>query len=117
MIVNGSATYTNEAVQKLLGSVHGLSNGPHTAVFTNTGSGTPIDIDWMQFETQIGSTGSVLFGVCSIYVFLTLTNAGPLCRHLTATTLTRVWCTDQQLEIGVPILDLALVGAPSSKSR
>ena len=40
----------------MLGGRSGLSDGPHTAVFTNIGSGSYIDLDSILFETQNGST-------------------------------------------------------------
>jgi len=63
--VDGNATCTGNAnaadvtAQQSLCSVAGLSNGLHTAVFTNAGGGT-IDVDWIEFQTQIGPTGSTL---------------------------------------------------------
>lgn len=41
----------------MLGSATGLANGPHTAILTNT-DGSPIDIDFVDIESQVGSSGS-----------------------------------------------------------
>ena len=57
--VAGSAYSQNASFQQLLGGRSGLSNGPHTAVLTNAGSGSPIDLDSIVFETQIGSAKCV----------------------------------------------------------
>lgn len=58
-VASGSSNIPQAAFQQLLGSVSGLANGPHTAVLTNTGGG-PIDIDFLDIQTQIGATGSVI---------------------------------------------------------
>ncbi|KAF9452734.1 hypothetical protein P691DRAFT_756120 [Macrolepiota fuliginosa MF-IS2] len=50
---------SDSLVKNNLASVSGLSNDNHTVVLTNTG-GTPVDIDTITFQTQIGSTGSNL---------------------------------------------------------
>lgn len=57
--VSGNAQFPTASFQQLLGGRSGLVNGPHTAVFTNTGSGSAVDLDSVIFETQIGSAGSV----------------------------------------------------------
>lgn len=56
--VSGNAQSQDSSFQQLLGGQSGLENGPHTAVFTNTGWGSGIDLDSIIFETQIGSAGS-----------------------------------------------------------
>ncbi len=53
--VSGNARSQHPLFQQLLGGRSGLSNGPHQAVFTNTGSGSFIDLDSIVFETQTGS--------------------------------------------------------------
>jgi hypothetical protein len=57
--VAGNAHSQNASYQQLLGGQSGLTNGPHTAVLTNTGANTPIDLDSIIFETQIGSVKCV----------------------------------------------------------
>jgi hypothetical protein len=56
--VSGNAQSQNASFQQLLGGRSDLVNGPHTAVFTNTGLGSAVDLDSIIFETQIGSAGS-----------------------------------------------------------
>ncbi len=51
-VKSGSAEAGNYTRQ-LLGTVSGLSYSPHTAVLTNV-NGAPIDIDWIDFEAQLG---------------------------------------------------------------
>jgi hypothetical protein len=57
--VAGNAHSQNVSFQQLLGGQSGLTNGPHTAVLTNTGTNSPIDLDSIVFETQIGSVKCV----------------------------------------------------------
>lgn len=54
--VSGNAQAQTASFQQLLGGQSSLANGPHTAVFTNTGS--TVDLDSIIFETQIGSSAS-----------------------------------------------------------
>ncbi|KII92755.1 hypothetical protein PLICRDRAFT_37553 [Plicaturopsis crispa FD-325 SS-3] len=56
-VKSGNANSAQPSFKQLLGAASGLSNGPHTAVLTNTGSGSGIDIDSLIFENQIGSPG------------------------------------------------------------
>lgn len=58
--VSGNAQSQELSFQQLLGGRSGLSNGPHTAVFTNTGSGSFIDLDSIVFETETGSADSAV---------------------------------------------------------
>ena len=58
--ISGNAQSQNASFRQLLAGRSGLTNGPHTAVLTNTGSGSPIDLDAIVFETQVGSVGCVL---------------------------------------------------------
>jgi len=55
-VSSGSVQSNDQATQQLLGSVSGLPYGSHTAVLTNTG-GNPVDIDRIDFQTQIGQSG------------------------------------------------------------
>ena len=57
--VTGNAHSQNASFQQLLGGKSGLTNGPHTAVLTNTGTKSRIDLDSIVFETQIGSVKCV----------------------------------------------------------
>ncbi|PPQ87445.1 hypothetical protein CVT25_008181 [Psilocybe cyanescens] len=57
-ISSGNAQSSDSSTQQLLGSASGLPYGSHTAVLTNTG-GNPIDIDWVDFEAQVGPPGTV----------------------------------------------------------
>ncbi|KAI9442182.1 hypothetical protein H4582DRAFT_1809269 [Lactarius indigo] len=52
--VSGDAQSQTASFQQLLGGQSSLTNGPHTAVFTNTDS--TVDLDSVIFETQIGSS-------------------------------------------------------------
>ncbi|KDR75159.1 hypothetical protein GALMADRAFT_249097 [Galerina marginata CBS 339.88] len=54
----GTAQSSDSVTKQLLGSASGLSYGSHTVVLTNTG-GTPIDIDRIDFEAQVGQPGAV----------------------------------------------------------
>ena len=56
--VSGNAQSQDATFQQLLGGRSGLKNGPHIAVFTNTGWDSALDLDSIIFETQIGSAGS-----------------------------------------------------------
>ncbi|KAH9485090.1 A type blood alpha-D-galactosamine galactosaminidase [Psilocybe cubensis] len=58
-VSNGNAQSNDPSTQQLLGTVSRLPYGQHTAVLTNTGS-NPIDIDWVDFEAQIGTSGTVI---------------------------------------------------------
>jgi len=58
--VAGNAHSQNASFQQLLGGQSGLTNGSHTAVITNTGTNSLIDLDWVVFETQIGSANSTI---------------------------------------------------------
>lgn len=55
----GSATSEEPAFNQLLGGASGLTNGPHTLVFTNTGIGTAVDLDSFVFQGQVGSGDAV----------------------------------------------------------
>jgi hypothetical protein len=57
--VAGNAHSQNASFQQLLGGKSGLTNGSHTAVLTNTGTNSPIDLDSIIFESQIGSVKCV----------------------------------------------------------
>ncbi|KAF8973071.1 hypothetical protein BDZ97DRAFT_1912656 [Flammula alnicola] len=57
-IASGSSQAIDASTRQLLGAVSGLAYGTHTAILTNTG-GAPVDIDWVDFETQIGGPGAV----------------------------------------------------------
>jgi hypothetical protein len=57
--VASNAYSQNASFQQLLGGQSGLTNGSHTAVLTNTGPNSFIDLDWVVFETQIGSAKCV----------------------------------------------------------
>ncbi|KAI0062876.1 hypothetical protein BV25DRAFT_1915625 [Artomyces pyxidatus] len=57
-VVQGNAQSGQAAFQQMLGGKSGLAMGIHTAVLTNTGSGTSVDVDSIVFETQIGSSGA-----------------------------------------------------------
>jgi hypothetical protein len=50
----GTATSEDPAFNQLLGGASGLTNGPHTLVFTNTGIGTAVDLDSFLFQGQVG---------------------------------------------------------------
>ena len=65
MVVDGQLVTTGSAqstvpstvvTRQVLGSVSGLINGPHTAVFANT-DGQPIDIDSLELQSQVGGPG------------------------------------------------------------
>ncbi|KAI0254041.1 hypothetical protein BJV78DRAFT_103139 [Lactifluus subvellereus] len=58
--VPGNAQSQNASFQQLLGGQSGLVNGPHTAVLTNTGLGTAIDLDSIVFDTQIGNADATI---------------------------------------------------------
>ncbi|KAI0270763.1 hypothetical protein BGY98DRAFT_236643 [Russula aff. rugulosa BPL654] len=58
--VSGNAQSQELSFQQILGGRSGLSNGPHTAVFTNTGSGSIIDLDSIMFETETGSADAAM---------------------------------------------------------
>ncbi|KIK67160.1 hypothetical protein GYMLUDRAFT_81752 [Collybiopsis luxurians FD-317 M1] len=48
-----------DAFQQVLGTASGLNDGPHTAVLTSSSS-SPIDIDYVEIQTEIGESGSQL---------------------------------------------------------
>lgn len=54
LLVVGTAKSTVPSAPELLGTVSGLSNGPHTAVFANT-NGQPVDIDSIELQSQVGT--------------------------------------------------------------
>ncbi|GLB37654.1 hypothetical protein LshimejAT787_0407050 [Lyophyllum shimeji] len=56
-ITTGDASSAQDSANQLLGSASGLVDGPHTAVFTNTG-GAPIDIDFATLQTQASSSST-----------------------------------------------------------
>ncbi|KAF9567970.1 hypothetical protein CPC08DRAFT_702790 [Agrocybe pediades] len=58
IVSSGSAQANDQVAQQILGSVEGLAYGSHTAVLTNTG-GNPVDLDRIDFQTQIGQAGAV----------------------------------------------------------
>ncbi|CAA7261734.1 unnamed protein product [Cyclocybe aegerita] len=55
-VSSGSARSNEASFRQLLGAASGLPYGTHTAVITNS-NGAPIDIDWVDFETQVGRSG------------------------------------------------------------
>lgn len=57
---SGNANSDNPLFQQLLGGQSGLPMGSHTAILTNTGSGSFVDIDSIIFQTQIGSSGATV---------------------------------------------------------
>jgi len=62
LVTNGSAESTvpsTVATRQLLGTVSGLINGPHNAVFANT-DGQPIDVDSIELQSQVGGPGSAV---------------------------------------------------------
>ncbi|KAF8813846.1 hypothetical protein BYT27DRAFT_7180614 [Phlegmacium glaucopus] len=58
-VTTGTAESTVPSTQQLLCAVSGLTNGPHTAVFSNT-NGQPVDVDSIVFESQVGGPGSAV---------------------------------------------------------
>ncbi|KAI0305731.1 hypothetical protein B0F90DRAFT_1700534 [Multifurca ochricompacta] len=56
----GNAQFQTAAFQQLLGGQSGLVDGPHAAVFTNTGLNSAIDLDSIVFETRIGSADATI---------------------------------------------------------
>lgn len=58
-IASGDASSPTATAQQLLGSASGLTNGPHTAVLTNSG-GSAIDIDFVDVQSQVGPPKFVL---------------------------------------------------------
>ncbi|KAF8801427.1 hypothetical protein BYT27DRAFT_7341929 [Phlegmacium glaucopus] len=59
LVTSGTAESTVPSTRQLLCSVFGLINGPHTAVFSNI-DGQPIDVDLIEFESQVGGPGSTV---------------------------------------------------------
>lgn len=57
-VANGSAQAGN-FTRQLLGTASGLSYGPHIVVLTNI-NGAPIDVDWIDFEAQVGASTCVM---------------------------------------------------------
>jgi hypothetical protein len=55
ILVNGTANSASPVIKQVLASTSGLQDGPHTAVLTNTGSQSSIDIDWFELQTRMGS--------------------------------------------------------------
>ncbi|KAJ3514114.1 hypothetical protein NLJ89_g2558 [Agrocybe chaxingu] len=55
-VSSGSARSNEASFRQILGAASGLPYGTHTAVITNS-NGAPIDIDWVDFETQAGRSG------------------------------------------------------------
>ncbi|KAH9979162.1 hypothetical protein BJV74DRAFT_798316 [Russula compacta] len=82
--VSGNAQPRNLSLQQLLGGRSGLTNGPHTAVFTNTSSYSPVDHDPNFFETRISSANASV-------TMTTTDNASPAIEH-SPTTLD--WALD-----------------------
>ncbi|KJA27892.1 hypothetical protein HYPSUDRAFT_51823 [Hypholoma sublateritium FD-334 SS-4] len=64
IIASGSAQAGN-STRQLLGTASGLSYGPHIAVLTNI-NGAPIDIDWIDFEAQVGASTTSAFSIAQI---------------------------------------------------
>ncbi|KAJ3984758.1 hypothetical protein F5890DRAFT_1514962 [Lentinula detonsa] len=58
-VVASESSAGQDVVQQILGTASGLSNGKHTAVITSSSS-SPIDIDYVDIQTQIGESGSQL---------------------------------------------------------
>jgi len=59
VVFNGSSKPSSDFVKQLLCSASGLAFGSHTAILRNT-DGAPIDIDFIDFETQLGQPESTL---------------------------------------------------------
>jgi hypothetical protein len=59
-IATANAASEEAETRALLGSVIGLDYGEHVAVVQNTGPGSSLDIDWVDFVSQIGSEGDVI---------------------------------------------------------
>ncbi|TFK54509.1 hypothetical protein OE88DRAFT_1733160 [Heliocybe sulcata] len=57
---NGDANAQTPTFRQALAGASNLPMGTHTAVVTNTGSGTGLDIDNIIFETEIGSSGQTV---------------------------------------------------------
>ncbi|KAL0956339.1 hypothetical protein HGRIS_002488 [Hohenbuehelia grisea] len=57
-IASGDATGSTATAQALLGTVSGLSDGPHQAIITNGGAG--MDIDWVDIQAGVGSGKSTI---------------------------------------------------------
>lgn len=60
VITNGTANSNAPSLNQLLGEAKGLPSGSHSAVLTNTGNGTSVDIDRVQLHDQIGSAGDTV---------------------------------------------------------
>lgn len=59
VIASGEAHAGDAEFETLLGSRTGMEYGEHTAVVTNTGAGSAVDIDKVDFVGQVGSTGTM----------------------------------------------------------
>ncbi|KAJ3724847.1 hypothetical protein C8R42DRAFT_662755 [Lentinula raphanica] len=58
-VVASESSAGQDEFQQLMGTISGLSNGQHTAVVTSSTS-SPIDIDYVDIQTQVGAVGSQL---------------------------------------------------------
>jgi hypothetical protein len=58
-VVASGTSAGQSAVLQIMGSASGLANGNHTAVLSSSSS-SPIDIDFVSIETEIGEPGSSL---------------------------------------------------------
>lgn len=58
VVASGSSAGQNTVLQSL-GTASELSNGQHTAILSSS-SASPIDIDYVSIEAEIGSPGFVL---------------------------------------------------------
>lgn len=58
-VIASESSAGQNTVLQVMGMASGLSNGQHTAVLTSS-SASPIDIDYVSIETEIGEPGSVL---------------------------------------------------------
>ncbi|KAJ4483177.1 hypothetical protein J3R30DRAFT_3697952 [Lentinula aciculospora] len=58
-VVASESSAGQDAFQQILGTASGMSNGKHTVVITSS-STSPIDIDYVDIQTQTGKPGSQL---------------------------------------------------------
>ncbi|KAE9411216.1 hypothetical protein BT96DRAFT_982989 [Gymnopus androsaceus JB14] len=58
-VVASESSAGQNTVLQVMGTASGLSNGQHTAILTSS-SASPIDIDYVSIETEIGEPGYVL---------------------------------------------------------
>ena len=86
--VNSGSAEAGNFTRQLLGTVSGLSYGPHVAVLTNV-NGAPIDIDWIDFEAQ--------FGVLACVVLPFLAESVLLCRSSQAVSTAQIDNTDPSI--------------------